>query len=324
MYDQIVLEKGMYHLANRSFSEALEAADPSEQYAGTPLSQLDAFERQLKRFDIRVSGKDCDKVEKFFTTTQSAVLFPEFVRRAVKKGMEESILGELTAASANVNATSAKGFVIDETGGSYSTPVAEGAALTATAITETENAIALEKYGRLVTASYETVRTQRIDIFAVMLRAVGRKLAGAIAGSALGTITDAVTPVETATTTLAYADLTTLYAQFTDYDLTTVFASPTVIGSILAMSQMAERTLDANGNVRLPFGAKLIASPTLDNKTLVGISRDYALACLMGSDVLLESDRLINCQLDRIAVSVRVGFQPLMTGAAAVLSVKTS
>lgn len=324
MYDQIILEKGMYHLANRTFSEALEAADPSEQYAGTPLGQLDAFERQLKRFDIRVSGKDCDKVEKFFSTTQSAVLFPEFVRRAIKKGMEESILSELTAASASVNATSAKGFAIDETDGSYSTPIDEGDTLTTTAITETETAIALEKYGRLVTASYETVRSQRIDIFAVMLRAVGRKLAAAIAGSALTAITTAVTPVQTATTTLAYADLTTLYAQFTDYDLTTVIASPTVIGSILAMTQMAERTLDANGNVRLPFGAKLIASSALDNKTIVGISKEYALACLMGSDVLLESDRLISCQLDRIAVSVRVGFQPLMSGAAAVLAVKSS
>ena len=194
---------------------------------------------------------------------------------------------------------------------------------TATAIRETDDAIALAKYGRLITASYETVRTQRIDIFAVMLRAVGRKLAAAIAGSALTAVTSAVTPIETATTSLAYADLTNLYAQFTDYDLTTVIASPAVIGTILAMEQMAERTLDANGNVRLPFGAKLIASSALDDKTLVGISKDYAVACLMGSDVMLESDRLIDCQLDRIAVSVRAGFQPLMTGAAAVLEVKT-
>ena len=323
MYDQITLEKGMYHLANRTFTEALEAADPSAQYQGTPLANLDAYERQLKRFDIHVSGKHCDNVEKFFTTTQSAVLFPEFIRRAVRQGMEESILPELTAASAQVRATAAKGFTVNESAGGYGTPVDEGESFTATAIRETDDAIALAKYGRLITASYETVRTQRIDIFAVMLRAVGRKLAAAIAGSALTAVTGAVTPIETASTSLAYADLTNLYAQFTDYDLTTVVASPAVIGTILAMEQMAERTLDANGNVRLPFGAKLIASSALDDKTLVGISKDYAVACLIGSDVTLESDRLIDCQLDRIAVSVRVGFQPLMTGAAAVLEVKT-
>ena len=65
---------------------------------------------------------------------------------------------------------------------------------------------------------------------------------------------------------------------------------------------------------------KLLPSAAAGAKNIVGISREFALACLMGSDVLLESDRLINCQLDRIAVTVRVGFQPLMSGATAVLA----
>ena len=322
MYDSVKLEKGMYHLANRSFSQALEAADPSEQYAGTPLASLDAFERQLKRFDIRVSGPDCDRVEKFFTTTESAVLFPEFVRRAIKRGMEESILPELTAAASNVNASSAKGFTIDETDGAYTVTTNEGVSLKKTVITESA-AIALDKYGRLVSASYEAVRQQRIDVFAVMLRAVGHKLAGAIAAKALDVIKNSVTAVQSAGTTLAYADLATLYAQFSDYDLTTVIAAPATVAQILAMTEMRDRTLDANGQVRLPFGAKLLKDASLNAKTIIGISRDYALACITGSDVLLESDRLIDCQLDRTAVSVRIGFQPLMAGAAAVLTVRS-
>ncbi len=323
MYDQIKLEKGMYHLANRSFSEALEDADPSAQYQGTPLAALDAFERQLKRFDIHVSGKNCDTVDKFFTTTESAVLFPEFVRRAIKAGMEESLLPELTAASADVNATLCKGFAIDETDGAYRVTTNEGAAFKITAITETNDPIAIGKYGRLITASYETVRAQRIDVFRVMLRAVGRKLATAIAGDALTALIGSVTAVNTATTTLAYADLATLYGQFSDFPLTTVIASPANVAAILTMTQMAERTLDADGTVRLPFGAKLLPAAAAGAKKIVGISKDFALACYMGSDVLLESDRLIDCQLDRIAVSVRVGFQPLMDGAVAVLQIKS-
>ena len=184
MYDSVRLEKGMYHLANHTFAQALEAADPSAQYAGTELAGLDAFERQLKRFDIHVSGENCDPVEKFFTTTESAVLFPEFVRRAIKRGMEESILPELTAAASAVSASSCKGFSVDETDGAYSVTTAEGVSLKKTVITESA-AIALDKYGRLISASYETIRQQRIDVFAVMLRAVGHKLAGAIAGKAL-------------------------------------------------------------------------------------------------------------------------------------------
>ncbi|HAG13529.1 MAG TPA: hypothetical protein DCG49_06665 [Ruminococcus sp.] len=322
-YDSVKLEKGMYHLANCSFSQALENADPSDAYAGTDLASLDAFERQLKRFNIRVSGADCDQVEKFFTTTESAVLFPEFVRRAIRQGMEDSILPELTAAVSAVSATSCKGFSVDESDGLYSETTDETQSLKKTVITESD-AVSLPKFGRLVTASYETIRQQRIDVFAVMLRAVGHKLAGAIAGAALTSIKNSVTPFSSAGTAIAYADLAALYGKFADYDLTTVIASPATVASILAMNQMAERSLDQNGQVRLPFGAKLLKDASLDNKTVIGISKQFALAAITGSDVLLESDRLIDCQLDRIAVSVRIGFQPLMDGAAAVLSIRNS
>ncbi|MBR3679759.1 MAG: hypothetical protein IKL87_06105 [Oscillospiraceae bacterium] len=317
MYDSVKLEKGMYHLANQSFLDALEHADPSEQYLGTPLASLDAFERQLKRFDIHLSGEHCDKVEKFFSTTESAVLFPEFVRRAVKQGMEESILPELCAAVTKTNGTSYKGFAIDEADGAYSETVEQGESLKITALTEAETAIVLEKYGRVITASYEIVRQQRIDVFAVMLRAIGHKLAGAIAGAALAKLGTALTPLTLSGSTLAYADLAALYGEFSDYDMTTVIASPKNVAAILAMDEMADHTTDADGTIRLPFGAKLLKDSSLSDTTIIGIAKDFALECVTGSDVLLETDQLINCQLDRIAVSVRVGFQPLMEGAAA-------
>ena len=84
-YENIKIEKGLY-TTGKSFTQALEALDPSENYKGTSLEGLDAFERQLKRFDIKVSGKDCDTVSKFFQTTDSAALFPEFVSRSIKLG----------------------------------------------------------------------------------------------------------------------------------------------------------------------------------------------------------------------------------------------
>ena len=46
-YDNLKLEKGMYHEAGRSFTQVLESRDPSEQYRGTALEGLDAFQRQL-------------------------------------------------------------------------------------------------------------------------------------------------------------------------------------------------------------------------------------------------------------------------------------
>ena len=89
-YDNLKLEKGMYGETGKSFSQVLEAADPSENYRGTALEGTDAFQRQLKRFGIRVKGAGSSTVEKFFRTTDSAVLFPEYIARTVRQGMEEN------------------------------------------------------------------------------------------------------------------------------------------------------------------------------------------------------------------------------------------
>ena len=69
-YDTIRLEKGMY-AGGKSLTHTLEELDPSENYRGTALEGLDAYQRQLKRFDIHVSGVGSDAVEKFFQTSDS-------------------------------------------------------------------------------------------------------------------------------------------------------------------------------------------------------------------------------------------------------------
>ena len=62
------------------------------------LEGLDAFQRQLKRFDIKVKGETSDPVEAFFRTSDAAVLFPEYIARTVRQGMEEGdILPSITA-----------------------------------------------------------------------------------------------------------------------------------------------------------------------------------------------------------------------------------
>lgn len=64
-FNEIKLEKGMYSERGRSFEQTLEALDPNENYKGTPYEGLDAFQRQLKRFDIKVRGAGSDVVENF-------------------------------------------------------------------------------------------------------------------------------------------------------------------------------------------------------------------------------------------------------------------
>ena len=89
-YDNLRLEKGMYRQTGKTFTQVLESLDPSENYRGTALEGTDAFQRQLKRFGIRAKGAGSSPVEKFFATMDSAVLFPEYIARTVRQGMEEN------------------------------------------------------------------------------------------------------------------------------------------------------------------------------------------------------------------------------------------
>ena len=75
-YENVKLEKGMYGQSGKSFLKVLESLDPSENYKGTALEGLDAFQRQLKRFDIHVKGAGSDMVEKFFRTSESCRAVP--------------------------------------------------------------------------------------------------------------------------------------------------------------------------------------------------------------------------------------------------------
>ena len=84
IYENIKLDKGLYG-TSKGFLAELESIDPSETYKGTSLEGRDAFERQLKRFDIKVSGNMSSPVDKFFATTDSAALFPEYISRAVRE-----------------------------------------------------------------------------------------------------------------------------------------------------------------------------------------------------------------------------------------------
>ena len=59
-------------LQTATLTAGLEELDPSASYENTEFAGLDAYQRQLKRFDIKVGGRGSDVVEKFFQTTGRA------------------------------------------------------------------------------------------------------------------------------------------------------------------------------------------------------------------------------------------------------------
>ncbi len=320
MYNNVKLEKGLYNLSGKSFSQALEALDPSENYSGTSLENLDAFERQLKRFNIKVSGSNCDMVEKFFTTTESAVLFPEFVRRCIQKGFDDSLLNSIVAVSTKCESNIYSGCTITDTASYSTTP--QGSNLPTASVTEPSTSLTLSKYGRMITASYEALRQQKLDVFGVMLRSIGIKLANSILGSAVTALKSNITA--STTSSLNYSALTNLYGSFSDFNMNCIIMSPKNTASVLALTQMENSSADKDGKVKLPFGAEIICTPKVSDNTIIGLDKDFALEMITSSDIVLETDKLISNQLDRIAVSVNCGFRKITDDAVKVLTISSN
>ena len=170
-YETVRLDKGMYGEAGHSFTQVLEKCDPSEQYRGTPLEHLDAFQRQLKRFDIKVKGAGSDVVAKFFATWESAVLFPEYVARAVHQGMEENdILPQMIATETRISGLDYRSLASTPTEEEKQLNlVAEGAAIPETRVHTQENLVQLHKRGRMLVASISSQDYPVVEAIVVIL-----------------------------------------------------------------------------------------------------------------------------------------------------------
>ena len=331
-YDNLKLEKGMYQEAGLSFSQVLERQDPSEQYKGTALEGLDAYQRQLKRFDIKVRGAGSDAVEKFFRTADSAVLFPEFISRTVRQGMEEQdLLPAITAAVTRFDGMDYRS-ITSQSGGEEKElrRVEEGAVIPSTTVKVQENLVKLHKRGRMLVASYEAIRYQKLDLFSVTLRQIGAHINRMHLEDAIEVLLNGdgnanpaqVISVET-DGTLTYDDLVDFWAQFDPYEMNTLLVSSGMMVKMLKLEEfqnpMTGLNFQGTGTLSTPLGATLLRTSALEEGKLIGLDRRYALEMVQGSDVMVEYDKLIDRQLERAAITSISGFAKLFAEASKVL-----
>lgn len=321
MYNTVKLEKGLYSITGKTFTQALEQLDPDENYAGTELSGLDAYERQLKRFDIKVSGKNSDKVEKFFASTESAVLFPEYVRRTIKQGMEEaSIIPEMVAAVSYTDGMDFRGLTVTKSG--TDTGVSQGGEIPTSTVRLASTSKTLTKFARKLSCSYESIRKQRLEAFGVILKNLGAQISKAVNELAITELTSGVSASSISGSSLTYADLATFWASMDENDMTTMVCTPALMAEILALDEMKFCVSDfmSSGKVKTPYGVTLVKSSAVDSTDIVGIDKTCAAEMVFGTDVVVDFDKLITTQCDEIACSIMVGFSKLTDGAVKVLS----
>ena len=330
----------MYGRSGRTFAQTLEELDPSEHYRGTALEGMDAFQRQLKRFDIKVKGAGSDCVEKFFHTTESADLFPEFVSRVVRQGMEEeSILSDITATVTRFDGMDYRSIASVPTEADKKLlRVEEGAEIPQTTVRTQENLVRLHKRGRMLVASYEAIRFQRLDLFSVTLRQIGAYIGRMHLEDAIKVLCDGdgndnaaesfqvgTDPISGTAGSLSYEALLDFWSQFDPYTMNTLLVSNDMMLAMLKLPEFQNPLTGLNfqgtGTLTTPLGAKLLRTNALGSGKIIGLDKNYALEQICGSEVTVEYDKLIDRQLERAAITSISGFAKLFHDASKVLTV---
>ena len=328
LFEKISLEKGMYQANNKSLTQVLESLDPSENYIGTFLEGLDAFERQLRRFDIKVSGENSDIVDKFFKCSDSAVLFPEYVSRAVKRGMKEAdVLSKVVATVTTLNGMDYRTIIsIPEDVNRNVKAINKETYIPQTVVKINESLVKLRKRGRMLVSSYEALRFQRLNLFTVTLKQIGAYIARAQLNDAIDVIlngdgnSNACESITSAVSgKLNYDDFLSLWAKLSPYNLNTILASTNAMEQILGMGQgkyFLEHLDNFNGgNVMTPFGANLLHTAFLGGNCAIGLDKNYALEMVKATDVEVDYNKLIDKQFKRSAITCTTGFSKIFKDA---------
>jgi hypothetical protein len=209
--------------------------------------------------------------------------------------------------------------------------VAEGAYIPQTEVKTRENLVKLHKRGRMLVASYEALRFQRLDLFTVTLNQIGAYIARAQLKDAIGVLTDgdgnnnAAENVNAATAgAITYDDLVKLWANMSPYELNTILAPTAEMQKILALPQMqdANAGLDFQGSGKMitPLGAALLHAPEMEPGKIIGLDKNCALEMVQAGGVTTDYDKLIDRQLERAAITCTAGFAKIFTEAAKTLS----
>ena len=329
-YKNIKLDKGLY--VGKGFSYNLEQLDPSENYKGTSLEGLDAFSRQLKRFDIKISGNNCDVIDKFFSSSQTAALFPEFVVRAVENGIDNSeLLSAISAVKTKIDGLDYRSITsgITDTNANVDN-INEGEAIPEVNISLSNNLVNLKKYGRMLVASYEALRFQKIGVFSIALRQIGEYIATQQLNEAVNVLVNGNDGESSCENTdisgsLTYADLVNLWNSFGQYKMTTILVNPSMLPTLLNMAEFRDAAAGLNfhatGKLITPFGAQILRSNFLPDDMIIAFDKNAALETVQSGDVTVDSDKLIDRQLERVAITSTCGFNRITADAVRTLTV---
>ena len=123
---------------------------------------------------------------------------------------------------------------------------------------------------------------------------------------------------------LTYQDLLNLWGSFGEYQMNVMLASHDMMLKLLQVPELQDPktglNFQATGCLSTPLGAKLFVSSAVPKGTIIGLDRRYALEMVQAGGINVEYDKLIDCQMERAAVTSIAGFSKIFPDAVKVLA----
>lgn len=298
-YNEINLTKEMYDIPNKTLSDILTELDPDSGYNElNDLRGLDAYERQLKRFDIKVRGNKCDQVNKFFQSDKSLILFPEYIRRTIRKGIGNAlIIPYISAVEVCLPDTEKRSQYtfsvdIDDT---YQTLI------------QIAN---LTDFVKELACSYHFIRQLSIETFGVILKNMGFVIAREINDRCVTYIKNKnfYNPISIKGITI---DSLIGFINSVKANITTIICDPKTYNKIIAFPEIINHiTLDKNNTVKTPLGITIIKSNALSNE-IIGLDKTTGLEISYESKDIVNSNELMSTDFGKISYSMKIGFNEI-------------
>jgi len=328
------LEKDMYkqaRLKGQTFSELLADAAPSQ------METHDAFEFQLHERDINLKK---DTVERFYRTTEDAILFPEFINRNIRIGLAGLTGLDLSLDDIVATTTTIDSGVYDSVNAAFVNKdldfkrVGEGAQFPTVTITTSKNSIRLAKLGVKLESTYEVLRRMKLPLLAIHIQLIGQRIAKKNVAYAMHNIINGdgnnnAAPATNAAA-LSYAGLFKHYLSMDEFTGTVMAARSSDMESIFNLDEFKNAQLfdtAKTGNLPTPFGLPLKrfnwTETALGTKLVPIIAKNAALEMIKESGAeLIETDKVIEKQIENTVISNVIGFSRIFTNAAKVYTIQ--
>ena len=316
-YNEIALTKEMYDIPNKTLSDILTELDPDSGYNElNALRGLDAYERQLKRFDIKVRGNKCDQVNKFFQSDKSLILFPEYIRRMIRNGINNALIipyisaVEVCLPDAEKKRQYTFSVNIDDT---YQTLIQRAN---------------LTDFVKEFACSYHLIRQLNIETFGVMLRDMGSAIARVINDRCVTYIKNKNICNHTAylwhfiSTKKITIDSLIGFINSVKTNITTIICDPKTYNKIITFPEIINHiTLEKNDIVKTPLGITIIKSNALSNE-IIGLDKTTGLEISYESKDIVNSNELISTDFGKISYSIKIGYNQIAVDSFAKVIIK--